>query len=41
MPGAENFNPLSEARRAVTLARMVRRHVRSMLPKQALRWGKP
>jgi len=29
--------PLSEARRAVTLARRVRNHVRSLLPKEALR----
>jgi HEPN domain-containing protein len=29
--------PLSEARRAVTLARGVRNHVRSLLPKEALR----
>ena len=29
--------PLSEARRAVTLARVVRKHVRSLLPREALR----
>ncbi len=32
---------LSEARRAVALARRVRKHVRSLLPKEALRGRKP
>jgi HEPN domain-containing protein len=35
-PGWDDV-PLSEARRAVTLARRVRNHVRSLLPKEALR----
>ena len=29
--------PLAEARQAVALARRVRRHIRSLLPKEALR----
>ncbi len=32
--------PVIEARRAVALARRVKRHVRSVLPKKALRWRK-
>jgi len=32
--------PLSETRRAVSAARRVRKHVRSLLPKEALRWRK-
>jgi HEPN domain-containing protein len=32
--------PLGEARRAVALARRVRKHVRSLLPKEILRWRK-
>jgi hypothetical protein len=47
MPGSEQILttvrewiddvPLSEARQAVALARQVRKHVRTLLPKEALR----
>lgn len=39
-PGDYEPVTLAEARRAVTLARRVRRHVRSLLPKEALRGRK-